>query len=291
MHSSIREANLQALLLDDSDSEVRSHVGDLVEVYKNICAEDVRGTRLAHMVDVVHLTQQEPDLVYDGTRLCESSIPDSVLIPFIWFLKRKQQATGDAPSLDSPPGATIHPEAKFLDKFSLRGVQYTTVKYRTRNSHILFRHYQSDASKAPSQPESEPGQIISIFLHSGVSTPHSASPNLCLCVRPYLSLQPELSDMDQMYRRFGFAGGFLCKREFGPPIIIEPSSIISHVAVTPLLIKGHQVLHILPMDRVCLSLYFKNERLRILRTAHTGPRRCYSRRPQYGAMMCSLCVL
>jgi hypothetical protein len=95
-----------------------AHVSDLVEVYKNICAEDVRGTRLAHMVDVVRLMQQEPDLIYDGTRLCESSIPDSVLIPFIRFLKRKQQATGDAadaPSLDSPPGATIHPEAKFLD--------------------------------------------------------------------------------------------------------------------------------------------------------------------------------
>ena len=253
MHSSVREANLQALLLDDS--EVRSHVGDLVEVYENICAEDVRGTRLAHMVDVVRLMQQEPNLVYDGTRLGESSLPDSVLIPFIRFLKLKQQATGDPTSLDSPPGTAIHPEAKFLDKFSLRGVQYSTAKYRTCNSHILFGHCRLGAPKAPSQPE--PGQIIYIFLHSGVSTPHIAPPKhkplLYLCVRPYLSLQPELSNMDRMYRRFGFAGGFLCRRELAPPIIIKPSSIISHVAVTPLLIKEHQVLHILPMDRVCLS--------------------------------------
>jgi hypothetical protein len=81
-------------------------------------------------------------------------------------------------------------------------------------------------------------------------------------VQPYLSLQTnsELSNMDQMYRRFGFAGGFLCRRELAPPIIIEPSGIISHVAVTPLLIKEHQVLHILPMDRVCLSLYLKNKK-------------------------------
>ncbi|KAF8470345.1 hypothetical protein DFH94DRAFT_604409, partial [Russula ochroleuca] len=49
MHSSIREANLQALLLDDS--EVRSQVSNLVEVYESIRAEDVCGTCLAHMVD------------------------------------------------------------------------------------------------------------------------------------------------------------------------------------------------------------------------------------------------
>ena len=116
MHSSIREANLQALLLDDS--EVRSRIGNLVAVYENICAEDVCGTRLAHMVDAVHLTQQGPSLVYNGTHLCGSSLPDSALIPFIQFLKRKEQATGDTTSLDSPPGIAMHPEVKLLDKFS-----------------------------------------------------------------------------------------------------------------------------------------------------------------------------
>jgi hypothetical protein len=169
MHSSVREANLQALLLDDS--EVHSHIGNLVKVYENICAEDVCRMRLANMVDVVHLMQQESNLVYDGTRLCESSLPDSVLIPFIRFLKRKQQATGGTTSLDSTLATAIHPEAKFLDKFSLRGVQYSTVKYRMHNSHIVFGHYQLDTSKAPSQPEL--GQIIYIFLHPGVSTPHT----------------------------------------------------------------------------------------------------------------------
>ena len=264
MHSSVTEANLQALLLDSS--EVRLHVGDLVEAYENICAEDVHGTRLAHMVDVDHVVRQGPNLVYD-TRTClhESSLPDSVSIPFIRFLTLKKQAAEDA-SLDSPPctlpGIATHFAVKFLDKFSLRGVQYSTAKYRTRNSHIIFGHHQSDAPRVLSQPE--PGQIIDIFLHSGVSTPHIASPkqplhpDLYLCVRPYFPLQPELSDMDKTYRRFGFAGGFLCRRELAPLIIIEPSSIISHVAVTPFLIKEHQVLHILPMDRVCLFSYLKN---------------------------------
>jgi hypothetical protein len=261
MHSSVREANLQALLLDNS--EVRSHVGNLVEVYENICAEDVRGTRLAHMVDMDHVVQQGPKLVYDRACLRESSLPDSALLPFLRFLKRKKQAAGDATGQDSSPGTAMHPKVKLLDKFSLRGVQYSTEKYRTRNSHILFGRHQLDGPKAPSQ--SEPGQIVYIFLHSDVSTPHTTSPkheplhpDLYLCVRPYPSLQPELRNMDQMYRRFGFAGGFLCRREPAPLIIIEPSSIISHVAVTPLLINEHQVLHILPMDRVCLPPYLKN---------------------------------
>jgi hypothetical protein len=66
MHSSVREANLQALLSDNS--ELSSDVGDLVEVYRNICAEDVRGTRLAHMVDMNHVVQQGPNLAVVSTR-------------------------------------------------------------------------------------------------------------------------------------------------------------------------------------------------------------------------------
>ena len=247
MHSSVREANLQALLLDDS--EVQSQVGDLVKVYENICAEDVRGTRLAHMVDSVRLMEQGPNLVYDGTGLCEPCLPDSVSAPLIQFLKCKQRAA-DATSLASTPGTEMHLEAKILDKFSLRGIQYSTVKYRSRNSHVLFRRHQPDAPEGLGQPE--PGQITCI-LHSG--PPH---PGLYVCVQPYLSLQPELSNVDQVYRGFGFAGGFLCRRELAPPVIVEPPSIISHVAVTPLLIKEQQAMHILPMDRVCLSPYLES---------------------------------
>lgn len=251
MHSSVREANLHALLSDDS--EVRSHVGGLVDVYEGIRTQDVRGTRLAHMVDAVHLTQQEPNLVYDRTRLRESNLPDIVLAPFVRFLNYKKQAMVNSTGRDNPPGTAIHPEAKFLDKFSLRGVQYSTASCRTRNSYILFRNLQSDACNGPSEPE--PGQITHVFIHSDVSTSRTPKhkhlhPDVYICVQPYLSLQPELSNMDQMYRKFGFAGGFLCRKELASPVIIYPSSIISHVAVTPLHIKGHPVLHILPMDRV-----------------------------------------
>lgn len=251
MHSSAREANLQAILSDDS--EVRSNVGQLVDVYNNILAEDVRGTRLAHMTDTVHLTQQA-DLTYDEKCVREASLPDAILAVFVQFLNFKRSRPRAIDATESPWGVIASP-TKFLDKFSLRGVQYSTATCRARDSHIFFR------LSAPARPVS--GQITHIFLYSHVPAVRSSTtpgqphhPSVYLCVRPYASLQPisELEKIDQVYRQFGFAGGFLCMKDFAPLIVLEPSSIISHVAVTPLHINGYEVVHLLPMDRVCFFL-------------------------------------
>jgi hypothetical protein len=65
--------------------------------------------------------------------------------------------------------------------------------------------------------QSMPGQITPVFLydvppslHSSAAQGGSHCPGVYISVQPYGSLQPKLSDMDWMYRRFGFAGGFLC---------------------------------------------------------------------------------
>ena len=84
MRSSTREANLQALLEDDS--KVCSHVGDLVDVYKGILAKDVHRMCLAHMIDAVHLTQQTADIAYDESSVHESSLPNDILAAFGQFL-------------------------------------------------------------------------------------------------------------------------------------------------------------------------------------------------------------
>ena len=215
------------------------------------------------MVNVAHLTSQQ--LGYDRTHLHKSSLPGLALETFIRLLEHKHQATVDPTRLDGLRDSEISWEARFLDSFSLRGVQYSTVSHRTRNSHILFHPLQlSDASTAPNLPE--PGQITHIFLHALPPSPHSITTQggpplgVYLCVRPYGHLKPEFSDFDQMYRRFGFAGGFLRQRELTGPIIIEPSSVISHFAATSVDIKGYPLLHILPMDRVCLSSNSGTER-------------------------------
>jgi hypothetical protein len=251
MRSSAREAKLRALLFDHG--EVHEHVKELVGTYQAFLAEDVRGTRLAHMVDMTQLTQQ-PDLIFDEMCLRDVTLPDAVLLPLSQFLRQKH-ATITNPT-DGSPGLSVSPRAKLLDKFSFRGVQYSTASSRTRNSHVLFKPFKLDDS-SESLTNLQPGQIIHAFLHSQINT-HRAREDegrvhyssICLCIRPYLSVQPELSDIDKSYRRFGSAGGFLSAQTLGSPVIVDASSIISHVAITPLKIRGYEVLHILPMDRV-----------------------------------------
>lgn len=253
MHGSAREAKLQALLSDHS--EVREQVGELTKTYESILAEDARGTRLAHMVSATRLTQRL-DVAFDETRLLDSNLTDATLVLLAHFLNRKYRTSR------YHSGGSLHnslsPKAKLLDKFSLRGVQYSTAGSRMRNSHVFFRlPPQVDASESLAHPE--PGQITDIFLHSQFGTPEargetrSHKPSIYLCIRPYVPLRSEssdLSDVDKSYRQFGFAGGFLSERALGAPIVADYSSIISHVAVTPMKIRGCEVLHVLPMDRV-----------------------------------------
>jgi hypothetical protein len=253
MHSSAREANLQALLFDHS--EAREHVSELAKTYEAFLSEDVRGTRLAHMVNVTHLTQQL-DFAFDETCLRDTSLPDTVLLLLAQFLNGRHRST--IYSINGSSGISVLPRAKFLDKFSLRGVEYSTASCRTRNSHVLFRPPKLDSSE--SLAHAEPGQIIGIFLHSQTDSLNTQKdggrldhPSIYLCIQSYAPLQPELSDVDKSYRRFGFAGGFLSAQKPGPLILVDQSSIISHVAVTPLEMKGCKVLHVLPMDRVSVS--------------------------------------
>jgi len=264
MRSSAREAKLQALLFDSS--EVHEGVDELIKTYQAFCAEDVRGTRLAHMVDMAQLTQQ-PDFVFDRTSLQDMSIPEAVLHPLAHFLNRKH--TTIVYSSNSSSGISVSPMAKFLQKFSFRGVEYSTASCRMRNSHILFRPPEMDSPESLAKPEA--GQITYAFLHHQIRVNlHCAQedegqarhPSVYLCIRPYLPAQPELKDIDESYQRFGFAGGFLSARKLAPPIIVDVSSIISHVAITPLEIRGCEALHILPMDRVSyLRLISREKRL------------------------------
>jgi hypothetical protein len=262
MHSSAREAKLQALLFDHG--EVREHVDELAKTYQAFLAEDTHGTRLAHMIEKAQLTQQL-DFIFEETCLHDMILPDAVLLPFLQFLHQKHASTTH--STDRFPGLSVLPRAKFLDKFSFRGVQYSTASSRTRNSRVLLRPPKLDSSESLANPEA--GQIIHAFLHSQINTHRALEDegrvrysSICLCIQPYVPVQPELGDVDKSYRRFGFAGGFLSAQTLGPPVIVDTSSIISHVAVMRLNIRGYGVLHVLPMDRVsCLPLISRAESL------------------------------
>ena len=212
MRSSAREAKLHAILFDHG--EVCKCVNELAKTYQAFLAEDVHGTCLAHMIDMSQLTQH-PDLIFNEMCLRDTILPNAVILPFLWFLSQKHATT--IHSTNKSPAFLILPRAKFLDKFSFRGVQYSTASSRTHNSHILFRPGRPDSSESLANPE--PGQIIHTFLHTEVHT-HCAqedegqvcNSSIYLCIRPYMPVQPELSDIDKSYQRFGFAGGFLSPR-------------------------------------------------------------------------------
>ena len=136
MRSSTREANLQALLQDDT--EVHSHVGDLVKVYKSILAEDVRGTRLAHMIDAIHLTQKTVDIAYDGDSLCETGLSDDILTALRQFLHGKHLGLSEKDVAEGSSASVASPRAKVLDRFTLRGVQYSTASHKACDSHVFF---------------------------------------------------------------------------------------------------------------------------------------------------------
>ncbi len=247
MHSSAREAKLQALLSDHS--EVCERVGELAKTYETFLTEDVQGTRLAHMVGTMQLVQQ-PDIAFDETRLRDLNLTDAMLPLLAQFLNQKHRTT--LQHISGSLGDVVSPRAKLLDKFSLRGVEYSTTGSRTRNSHVLFRLPQIDASEPLAYPE--PGQITDIFLYSQVSAPGPHHPSIYLCIQPYVPLQLGPSNVDKAYKQFSFVGGFLSEWALGAPIVIDHSSIISHIAVTPLEIRGYKVLHVLPMDKVDFCL-------------------------------------
>ena len=272
MCSSVREARLRALLFNHG--EIHEDVEELVKTYQAFLAEDVRGTRLAQMVDMTQLTQQS-DVIFDEKCLRDMDLPEDILLLFSQFLYQKRPATTHPTDMARSSGLLVSPRAKFLDKFSFRGVQYSTASSQKRNSHVLFRPFKLDSSESSTDLQPEPGQIVHAFLHSQINAcPQEDEgrfryPPIFLCIWPYVSVQLELSDIDKSYRRFGPAGGFLSAQMLGSPIIVNASSIISHVAVTPLKIRGNDVLHVLPMDRVSwLPLISKEESLTIRDVDH-----------------------
>lgn len=178
LHSSAREAKLEALLADNS--EVQERVGELAKTYEAFLAEDVQGMRLAHLASTTRLMQQ-PDIAFDEKGLRDLNLSDDMLLLLAQFLNQKHKTTkyhiGGSLS-------KISPNAKLLDKISLQGVQYSTVGRRTRNSHVLFRLPQTDTSG--SSTRLKPGQITDIFIHSSACVwedeVQCCQPSLYLCI-------------------------------------------------------------------------------------------------------------
>jgi len=226
INSVSRSSNLLAILMDNN--EVRNAVAELVQTWEDIQEEDSRGNQLARMLDP---EGNNPSFSRkSGSRWCLLSEPEyqpfqSLLADLISRKYHDDQTTRQ-------------PGAYFLDQISIQGVRYATDTSLLRDSHIIFMSGTSG--------HQEPGQIRSIFQHTHTKQAVEVV-NVYLAVAPY---SPYLGTSDP-YRRYSL-GGFLCEKDMLEVLLIEASQVISHFAPTPLMDKDREIIHVRPLNKVCL---------------------------------------
>jgi hypothetical protein len=223
MKVSSRTANLRAILADDE--KICQNVMELVKSIKAIEQEDIRGFRLASMLDPTL-----PDYA------------DSSLVPFMLSGEPYQLLCGMLRS-NSLDDSAVHPhaEAFSLNRIAKHGVSYGTYASPSfRDSSIIFRGSSSVSPHAHDLHKA--GRIEKIFQHvyQGIKT-------FYLVVREHQRIDPNIDP----YTRFGFAGGYLCEKVPSLLHLIMLEQVVSHFALTTMRSDGQKhLIHALPIDRV-----------------------------------------
>ena len=63
-----------------------------------------------------------------------------------------------------------------------------------------------------------------------------------------------LSGLVDIYKTFGFAGGYLCQPHPETLHVIRLANLMSHFALMPIQLRMTELIHILSIDRVWLSI-------------------------------------
>lgn len=213
LRGAVRNANLFALLSDDDN--LRNMVTDLVETMDVIEKEDVRGFRLAAMVNPM----------VPGFTANAKLTPGSLDGPHFQLLSTLRQADGYTHFLN---------KVLFLEEISHNGVCYGTYpSSHYKNSAIIFRQPNSDIKA---------GVIQNIFEHSC----SVEEKDYFLTLHIYTPINR--ANFSDPYRPFGFAAGYLCDSQPIGTVVIKLCQVVSHFVLTP--IEEIDAIHILPVDRV-----------------------------------------
>ncbi|KAJ3500882.1 hypothetical protein NLJ89_g9593 [Agrocybe chaxingu] len=223
LKSSARYGNIRALLSDDTD--VRALLRELVEVMAKIESEDVRGYRLAMILDL-----SLPDLA-----LRAQETPG--------YLEDKFHRLLCGYFLDETPPTNA---VTFCKEISFRGVCYGVLNSTSfKNSSVIFSMPTTDMVA---------GIIIKIFRHSFAD--HSEK-DTYLIVQELVLAGPGTQDP---YRQYGFCGGFLCRPDPGSYRLIRINQIISHFVMTRLVDEPFKdLIHVLPVDRLMYEFASQND--------------------------------
>ena len=180
---------------------------------------------------------------------------------------------------NSAPITPVYVEATFFQEISLAGICYSTNSSKAyRNSSIVFRE-RATVTRAPTESQTKAGIIESIFQYSHGEN-RDAAPAIAIA-RPvkeiYLAVKElvlaDTSDgFSDPYKRYGFAGGYLCQSEGQVLRIIHISQVMSHFALTKMPAGDgfESLIHVLPVDRVSWmpDLCAVCTKFRLVYTAH-----------------------
>ena len=190
-------------------------VWPLVEAFSKVSNEDHRGTRLANEA---HFPPERPP----KTVILHPDIYDLLLR----LINRTAAVDGCSP---------YTPDALELEKISISGVIYASEKSLPRDSNIIFQR--------PGGSSQRVGRIKLIFQVS-------YQPGTTFLVVSQYRLIAN-SDVRDVYRRFGFAGGFLCDAdEDSRPLVIRSKDVVCHFAKITLDPKEEKLMHALPLNVV-----------------------------------------
>lgn len=230
MALSSRNANLRAILADDDD--VRESVIKMIQTIESIGQEDSRGSRLASLLDPT-----SPQYTMDvNARPIEL---EGELFLLLCELIR---------NLDSDDQLCFPPQGLFVRETSLHGVCFGTADSSTfRNSRIMFNHPYNSPTTDPRDQKA--GLIESIFQYKYQSS-QGEKEGFYVAVRQYNPVVTVHGRRD-VFRAFGFAGGFLCQPLPEKLHVISLSSVVSHFAFTEMSGQYENYIHVMPVDRVC----------------------------------------
>ena len=208
-----RTANLEWMMQDQG---IHDSVRPLVEAFSKVSNEDHRGTRLA---DEVHFPTNKP--------------PKAVRLHHHIHRLLLQLVTGMSTSINT---SSYTSEALELEKVSISGIIYASEKSLPRDSNIIFQRPRGTSHRV--------GRIKLIFQVS-----YQPEKTFLVVSQHKLIVN---TDVRNVYRRFGFAGGFLCDaEEDGQILIIQMEDVICHFAKTTLLPIEEKLMHALPLNAVC----------------------------------------
>ena len=229
MVTAARTANLRAMLADDW--ELHGTVGEMMALLESTEQEDAHGYRHTSLLD-----PSGSSFIADK-KAWPTELEDETYQLLCILITRE---------LHSP--LRLPRQALLFDDISISGVSYSTsdmIKFQ--DSHIIFHH--------PTRQELDPGGEIAGVINGIFQYMYDAQweehvMDHYLLVREYL--QVDATDgVHDIYKAFGFTGGFLCQCDPTQVHVIHQTDVVSHFALTPVWQQNKWFNHVLPVD--CIS--------------------------------------